>query len=76
MLDFVFVEKILCYYCVLLWVNMCYLFEYAGVLMSDASQSIQDLRRPFSNCKPNKEWAHIALHCYNENEIDFVVWNS
>ena len=25
---------------VLLWVNMCYLFEYAGILMSDARQSI------------------------------------
>ena len=23
----------------------------------------------FSSCKPNEEWSHAALHCYNENEI-------
>ena len=22
------------------------------------------------NCKPNKEWPHVALHCYNESGID------
>ena len=29
---------------------------------------LQDCKRPFSSCKPNEEWTHIALLCYNESE--------
>ena len=29
---------------------------------------LQDYRIAFSSCKPNEEWKHIALPCYNESE--------
>ena len=29
---------------------------------------LQDYRRPFSRWKPNEEWTHVTLPCYNENE--------
>ena len=29
---------------------------------------LQDYRRPFGSYKPNEEWTHIALPCYNESE--------
>ena len=31
---------------------------------------LKEHRRPFSNCILNKEWLNIALHCYNESEIE------
>ena len=36
---------------------------------------LQDYRRPFSSCKPNKEWPHIGLPCCNESEKEIVLWN-
>ena len=36
---------------------------------------LQDYRRPFSRCQPNKKWWHIALPCYNESEKELFIWN-
>ena len=33
-------------------------------------------KRPFISCKPNEEWPHINLDCYNENGIKVFIWNS
>ena len=37
---------------------------------------LQDYRRPFSISKPNEEWIHIALPCYNEieKELYYMKW--
>ena len=36
-----------------------------GIPMADAHRhkNLQDYIRPFSSCKPNEEWPHIALPC-------------
>ena len=34
----------------------------------DGYKYLQDYKRPFSSCKPNEEWTHIALTCCNESE--------
>ena len=36
---------------------------------------LQVYGRPFSSCKPNEEWIHIALTCYNESQKVFSIWN-
>ena len=49
----------------------------AGIPMADASPLIkylQDYRRPFTSCKPNEGWTHIALHCYNESEKELFLY--
>ena len=35
-----------------------------------------DYKRPFSSCKSNEEWPHIALQCYNESEVEifYMKW--
>ena len=46
-----------------------------GIPMADTSSLMQVFtryRRPFSSCKPNEEWAHKALPCYNESEKTFL----
>ena len=35
---------------------------------------LQDYRRPFSSCKPNEEWPHVALPCYNESEKELFLY--
>ena len=37
---------------------------------------LQDYRRPFSSCKSNKEWPHIALPCYIESEKELFYMKS
>ena len=35
---------------------------------------LQDHRRPLISCKPNEEWQHIALPCYNESEKELFYY--
>ena len=57
---------------------MSYLNEYDGTPIMQLRQykHLQDQRRPFSSCKPYEEWPHIALHCYNENELELFWINA
>ena len=77
---FVFFEKSFCYSLVLLLVNMGYLFEYwcsiGWYKFMDVSIFKIKYRRPSSRCKPNEEWPHIALPCYNESEKElfYMKW--
>ena len=42
----------------------------------DGYSYLQNYRRPFSSCKPNKEWTHKALTCFNESEKElfYMKW--
>ena len=36
---------------------------------------LQEYRRPSSSCKPNEEWPHRAVPCYNESEKELFYMN-
>ena len=40
----------------------------------DGYSYLQNYRRPFSSYKPNKEWTHKALTCFNESEKELFLY--
>ena len=50
-------------YAVFMWT-----LGFSWLIQVHGYKYLQDYRRLFSSCKPNKELTHIALTCYNESE--------
>ena len=58
-------------YAVFIWI-----LGFQWLMQFHQYKSLQDYRRPFSICKPNEEWPHIALPCHNEREKElfYMKW--
>ena len=66
----VFWKKILLWACFIIhkYAVFISILGFQWLMQAHRYKYLQDYRRLFSNCKPNEEWLHIVLPCYNEKE--------
>ena len=72
----IFWKKPLLLACVVVskYVVFIWILEFQWLMQVHQYKYLQDYRRPFSRCKPNEEWPHIALLRYNESEKEHFIW--
>ena len=70
----VFWKKRLLLACVVVSKYAVWILEFLWLMQVHRYKYLQDYRRPSSNCKPNEEWTHIALPCYNQKRTFYMKW--
>ena len=66
----VFWKKLLLLACffVIKYAVFMWMLGFQWLMQVHGYKYLQDYRRPFNSCKPNEEWTHVALTCYNESK--------